>query len=118
MTIKNWLLVYVYDPARNEIVEWPIEVKKDLGSILTKLQKREKVGMPDVRTMPSVAKGCSEIRLKDVSGIFRVFYVMESKDGVFVFHAFKKKTEQTSQREIETARKRLKAFLKELQDES
>jgi phage-related protein len=116
--MKNWLLVHIYDPARNEIVEWPIEVKKDLGSILTKLQKREKVGMPDVRTMPSIAKGCSEIRLKDASGIFRVFYVIESEEGILVFHAFKKKTEQTPQKEIETAQKRLKVFLKELEDES
>ena len=54
--MKNWLLVHIYDPARNEITEWPLEIRKDLGSILTKLQKREKVGMPDVRTMPSIAK--------------------------------------------------------------
>ena len=74
--------------------------------------------MPDVRTMPSIAKGCSEIRLKDASGIFRVFYVIESEEGIFVFHAFKKKTEQTPQKEIETAQKRLKVFLKELEDES
>ena len=116
--MKNWLLIHIYDPARNEITEWPIEVKKDLGSILTKLQRREKVGMPDVRTMPSVAKGCSEIRLKDASGIFRVFYVIESEEGILVFHAFKKKTEKTPKNEIETARKRLRVFLEELENES
>lgn len=115
--MKHWLLVHIYDPARNEIVDWPIDVRKDLGSILTKLQKREKVGMPDVRAMPSVAKGCSEIRLKDTSGIFRVFYLIESEDGILVFHAFKKKTEQTPQKEIETAQRRLKIFLRELEDE-
>lgn len=115
--MKHWQLVHIYDPARDEIIEWPIEVKKDLGSILTKLQKREKVGMPDVRSMSSIAKGCSEIRLKDASGIFRVFYVIESENGILVFHAFKKKTEQTPQKEIETAQKRLVAFLKEFENE-
>jgi phage-related protein len=74
--------------------------------------------MPDVRTMPSIAKGCSEIRLKDPSGMFRVFCVIESEEGIFVFHAFKKKAEQTPQKEIETAQKRLKVFLEELEDES
>ncbi len=56
--------------------------------------------------------------MKDASGIFRVFYVIESEDGILVFHAFKKKTEQTPQKEIETAQKRLKFFLEELADES
>lgn len=116
--MKNWMLVHIYDPGRNEITEWPIEVKKDLGSILTKLQRREKVGMPDVRTMPSIAKGCSEIRLKDASRIFRVFYLIESEIGILVFHAFKKKTEKTPKSEIETAQKRLKVFLEELENES
>lgn len=40
----NWLSVIFYDPARKEILTWPIEIKKDLGSILTKLQKKENVG--------------------------------------------------------------------------
>jgi len=111
--IRNWLLVYFYNPVRNEIIGWPVEVKKDLGSILTKLQKRDRVGMPDVRPMPSVAKGCFEIRLKDAAGIYRVFYIIESQNGVLVFHAFQKKTEKTPQKEIETARVRLKKFLEE-----
>jgi phage-related protein len=116
--MNNWLLVQIYDPARDEIIDWPIEVRKDLGSVLTKLQKREKVGMPDVRAMPSIAKGCFEIRLKDASGIFRVFFVLVSETGVLVFHAFQKKTEQTPQKEIEVARRRLHVFLEELKNES
>ena len=35
----KWLSVIFYEPARKEIFSWPIEIKKDLGSILTKLQK-------------------------------------------------------------------------------
>ena len=47
-----------------------------------------------------------------------MFYVIEFGEGILVFHAFKKKTEQTPQKEIETARKRLRVFLEELEDES
>jgi len=66
-------MVRIYDPARKEIRNWPSEVKKGLGSILTLLQLGEIVGMPDVKYMPSVARGAAEIRIKDSSGIYRAF---------------------------------------------
>lgn len=59
-TLKR--LVYIYDPARKEIRDWPLEIKKDLGSVLMRLQLGESVGMPDVRPMPSVAKGASKTK--------------------------------------------------------
>lgn len=110
-------LVYIYDPARKEIRDWPIEIKKDLGSILTRLQLGESVGMPDVRHMPSIAKGASEIRIKDSTGIYRAFFMIETDIGILVFHGFKKKTQATPQIEIETGRRRLKSFLEELKNE-
>lgn len=115
--ISLWLRVLIYDPARNEISSWPVSIKKDLGAILTKLQKGDPVGYPDIDQMKSVSPGCAEIRLKDKEGIFRAFYVIETKYGILVFHGFKKKTRKTPQHEIETGRKRLRAFLKELEDE-
>lgn len=27
----DWLLVHICNPVRAEVVEWPIEVRKDLG---------------------------------------------------------------------------------------
>ena len=110
-------LVFIYDPARKEIRDWPLEIKKDLGSILTRLQLGESVGMPDVRPMPSVAKGAAEIRIKDQTGIYRTFFVIQTGLGILVFHGFKKKTQATPQIEIETGKKRLKTFLEELKDE-
>lgn len=111
-----WLRVLIFEPARKEILHWPIEAKKDLGSILTKLQKGAEVG-PDTEPINTVASGVFEIRVKEASGIFRAFYVAKSKHGILVFHAFKKKSKKTPKQEIETARKRLNLFLKELEDE-
>lgn len=113
----KWLDVYIYEPARKELLKWPIAVKKDLGSILTKLQKLEPVGLPDIDSMRSVSPGCSEVRLKDSTGIYRAFFVIETEYGILLFHSFKKKTQKTPQKEIDTAKKRLKAFLEELENE-
>lgn len=114
---QGWLRVLIFEPARKEILHWPIEAKKDLGSILTKLQKGAEVGYPDTEPINTVAPGVFEIRVKEASGIFRAFYLVKIKHGILVFHAFKKKSQKTPKQEIETARKRLNSFLKELEDE-
>jgi phage-related protein len=115
MAEAPWLKVLISDPARRTIHRWAYRVRKDLGDVLTKLQKGEPVGMPDVRPMPSVARGASEIRVPTASGCYRVFYVIEGSYGIGIFHAFVKKTQRTPKREILTAKKRLNAFLQELE---
>ena len=115
--IKDRFSVVIYDPARKEILTWPIEIKKDLGSILTKLQKGESVGEPDTKSMKSVASGCFEIRLKGADGIYRAFYILKTEVGILVFHSFKKKSQKTPVKEIDTGKTKLKALLKELNNE-
>ncbi|MEK2644607.1 type II toxin-antitoxin system RelE/ParE family toxin [Bdellovibrio sp. BCCA] len=109
--------VFLHPPAQKEIQSWPLSVKKDLGGILTQLQKGEKVGFPDTRAMSAVAPGVIEIRLKGTDGIFRAFYILKSHTGIIVFHAFQKKSQKTPRQEIETGRIRLADFLRELQNE-
>lgn len=111
----KWQPVLIYDPAQKEIGSWPFEIKKDLGSILTLLQKGENVGMPDVRAMPSVGKGVAEIRVSDASGVYRAFFVVWTRTGILVFHGFKKKTQGTPKNEIDTGKRRLKVFMEELE---
>jgi phage-related protein len=56
----------------------------------------------------SIGAGAAEIRISDAAGAFRVFYVAKFDDAVYVLHAFQKKTQQTSQADIDLARKRYK----------
>ena len=113
---KNWPEVHIYDPAREEILDWPIAVKKELGSILTKIQKGKPVGYPDTERMASVGPGVFEIRMKDAIGIYRAFYITKTDYGILVFHSFQKKSQKTPVKEIETGRIRLKTFLEELKN--
>jgi len=61
--------------------------------------------------MASVAPGVEELRAKDRSGAYRVFYFTRLETAVLIFHAFEKKTAKTPLHEIELARKRLKEML-------
>lgn len=69
--------------------------------------------MPLSRAMPAVATGVNELRIRDRSGIYRVFYYTKLADWVLIFHAFAKKTQKTPQHEIVLAQERLKELLHE-----
>ena len=97
--------------ASETIRGWSKSVRRDLGESLLKLQLGISLGLPLSRPMPSVMQGAHELRLKDESGIYRVFYYVKSSRGIFVFHAFTKKDRRTPDFEIGLARKRLKEFM-------
>lgn len=73
----------------------------------------EQLRMPHSRAMPAVAAGVSELRVRGEDGVYRAFYCAAFGEGILVFHAFAKKTQQTPSREIELARKHLKEILDE-----
>jgi len=61
----------------------------------------------DWKPIGSVGPGAKEIRIH-VLGEWRVIYVAKVRDAIYVLHAFQKKTQKTSQRDIDLARKRYK----------
>ena len=56
--------------------------------------------------MPSIGRGVQEIRLWDETGTYRVIYTARLANAVYVLHAFQKKTESTSKRDVDVARRR------------
>jgi len=56
--------------------------------------------------MPFIGKGVEEIRVWDESGTYRVIYTARLVEAVYVLHAFQKKTQATSKRDIELVNKR------------
>lgn len=86
------------------IQEFSIEARRSAGHELKQVQ----LGLlpRDSKPMPSVGRGVEEIRIWDDAGTFRVIYTARMETAVYVLHAFQKKTQQTSKRDIELARKR------------
>ena len=64
----------------------------------------------DWKPLKTVGPGVREIRVREASGAFRVLYLATLPDRVLVLHAFEKRTQQTPQKDIEIAAKRLKAW--------
>jgi phage-related protein len=64
----------------------------------------------DWKPMVTIGSGVREIRIRDASGAFRIVYLATLPDLVLVLHAFQKKTQQTAQRDIELAVRRLREW--------
>jgi phage-related protein len=92
--------------AERDYLALPREVRKSGGFQLKRVQEGKEP--LDWKPMPSVGKGVREIRIWERAGTYRIIYYVQSSAGVFVLHAFVKKTQKTEQRDIDLARKRLK----------
>jgi len=111
--IKNVKPAAFHPKARSILQEFPEEVRRELGKAIFDLQKGYRLTMPLSKPIPSVGKGVEELRVKDSSGAYRVFYFTRLPHAILVFHAFQKKTQQTPKHEIEVGQKRLKEMIDE-----
>lgn len=66
----------------------------------------------DWKPMPSVGAGVYELRIHTRLE-HRVFYIAKLPEGVYVLHAFQKRTRKTPQADIELARTRLHQLLRD-----
>lgn len=73
---------YFHENAKKIIEKFPREVKKALGKAILELQKGEKLTYPLSKQIPSVALGVEELRIKDRTGAYRVFYFTRLNSGV------------------------------------
>ena len=94
-----------------DLCEFPDDAKKEAGYQLHLLQSGDEPD--DWKPMLTIGHGVQEIRIHEDSGAFRVIYVAKFEEAIYVLHSFQKKTQKTAQHDIELARERFKAMIKE-----
>ncbi len=90
--------------ALKRLREFPAEVRQDAGHQLYQVQRGEQPD--DFKPMPAIGKGVEEIRVWDETGAYRVIYTARRAAAVYVLHAFQKKTQATSKRDLDIAKAR------------
>jgi phage-related protein len=95
----------------DDLRQFPLDARQEAGYQLDKVQHG--LDPSDWKPMKPVGDGVKEIRIRDESGAFRVIYLAKLAEAVYVLHCCQKKTEQTSPKDIELARKRFKDLMKE-----
>ena len=98
--------LYWLGTSLEDLKAFPADVRVEAGTALRLVQQG--VEPQDWKPMPDVGKGAREIRIRDQAGAFRVFYVVESGDAVYVLHAFQKKTQRTSKQDLDMGKARYK----------
>ena len=81
----------------------------EAGYLLRRLQRRESLGMPHSRPMPSVGPRCHELRIDDAGVSWRIVYRVEP-DAVVILEVFSKKTRKTPNTVIEACKRRLREY--------
>ena len=89
---------------------FPDVARREMGHQLDQVQRG--LEPQDWKVMQAVGAGVREIRVRDQTGAFRVIYVATRPEAVYVLHAFQKKTQATSQRDLDLARSRLRELIR------
>ena len=95
--VRRWIKS---DPSR----KMPARMR-DFRSTRCKTERRPP---DDWKPMKNIGRGVREIRIKESSDNYRVTYLANLENAVYVLHAFQKKTQKTRKTDVDLARKRLK----------
>jgi phage-related protein len=104
-------MIEVVKACAKEIAALPLAVREDLADAVARLDAGLLLSMPLSRPMPDIGRGVHELRLRDRSGVYRVFYVLKLRGHTYLLHAMKKTTQSTPQQTISLVRKRLSEVL-------
>ena len=86
--------------------DFPEGARHDAGYQLDKVQRGRQPD--DFKPMPVIGNGVEEIRVSNSSGAYRVIYLARQPEAVYVLHAFQKKTQATSKKDLEIAKRRFR----------
>lgn len=103
MKVIEWL-----GSSRSDVRAFPDDVRIEAGWQLELVQRGD--DPDDWKPMQTVGPGVREIRIREASGAFRVIYLATLEDRVLVLHAFRKKTQATSRKDLDLATQRLKRW--------
>ena len=83
--------------------------RREAGWLLRQVQRGKTLPMPQSKPMPVIGPRCHELRVKDVSGEWRIIYRTDP-DVVLIVDVFQKKTRETPEHVIENCRRRLREY--------
>jgi phage-related protein len=95
--------------SRDDVRDFPPDAKKRAGYELYLVQSG--LEPSDWKPMSSVGPGVSEIRVHSRRE-HRILYVAKFEEGIYVLHAFEKKTRKMTKADLELASSRLRELVK------
>ncbi|EEC9766662.1 TPA: type II toxin-antitoxin system RelE/ParE family toxin [Escherichia coli] len=104
------------DTSLDDLRAFPESSRQEIGYQLDRIQQG--LNPYDWKPFSTIGLGVREIRTRDADGIYRVMYVAKFEEAVYVLHCFQKKTQTTSQSDIDLAKRRYKELVQERKNEN
>ena len=103
--------IYWVGTSYKDLLEFPDTAKQDAGYQLHRVQN----GLEPENWKPfqNIGSGVKEIRLSDDGNTYRIIYVAKFLDKIYVLHSFQKKTQKTNPNDINIAKTRYNAIVRE-----
>lgn len=92
----------------NVLTNWAAPVKQVAGFQLYLIQQG--MNPNDWKPMTSIGAGVREVRIH-VDGEYRIIYLTKYEEGIYILHAFSKKTQKTPKKDIDIAKARLREVM-------
>ena len=103
--------IYWVGTSYNDLLEFPATTRQDAGYQLHRVQN----GLDPENWKPfqNIGAGVREIRISDDGNAFRVMFVTKFAEKIYVLHSFQKKTQKTSPKDLNIAKTRYNAIIRE-----
>ena len=98
--------LYWLGTSLDDLRDFPEAARREAGFDLRLIQND--IEPRDWKPMSNVGAGVREIRIRAADGAYRVFYVVENAEAVYVLHAFQKTTQRTDIADIAKGKVRYK----------
>ena len=88
----------------------------EAGVLLRRLQRGERLSLPQSRPLPRLGPRCHELRIQDAEATWRLVYRVDA-DAIVIAEVFRKKTQATPRQVMEVCKRRLCAYDKAAREE-
>src|SRR5665647_3868276 len=105
MSKQGKLLAWLHGEVKTP--PFSAEARIEAGVLLRHLQEGIKISLPHSRPMPSIGRGCHELRIPDENRTWRIVYYVDTV-AIVILEVFAKTTNQTPQAIIDVCKARLK----------
>jgi phage-related protein len=110
--MKRSIKFYETAAGRSPVGEFLNELsagaRAEVLTLLRRLEGGEVLGMPQSRSLVSLAPRLFELRVRDSAGNVRLFYRIEKSGDVLIVHALWKKSRVIARRDRELIKRRLR----------
>jgi phage-related protein len=99
----------------DDLLEFSPGARREAGFQLGKVQAGFEPD--DWKPFQEIGPGTREIRIRDRGGAFRVMYVAQFEEAIYVLHCFQKKTQATARHDKVIVRARYQAVVRDRRNE-